>query len=156
MRGRCWRIFIAPTGRDRTWNGEIVLHCHNGGSYDIIHYSITPLGTLDGDKIGSVLVIRTLPETTKKCYASSATGATHDALTILPTVPVLKNSASTAPANNTGNRLQHHALVFIVWTVLKRLTTARDMPPAMPYCAARVTDAQYASIRRSSGPSGWR
>lgn len=39
---------------------EIVLHCHNGGSYDI-HYSITPLSTLDGDKIGSVLVIQTLP-----------------------------------------------------------------------------------------------
>ncbi|MGS9179652.1 hypothetical protein ACQWHJ_26925, partial [Salmonella enterica subsp. enterica serovar Infantis] len=34
---------------------EIVLHCHNGGSYDI-HYCITPLSTLDGDKIGSVLV----------------------------------------------------------------------------------------------------
>ena len=43
---------------------EIVLHCHNGGSYDI-HYSITPLSTLDGDKIGSVLVIQDVTESRK-------------------------------------------------------------------------------------------
>ncbi len=47
---------VAPTGRDRTWSRRWWLHCHNGGSYDI-HYGITPLSTLDGDKIGSVLVM---------------------------------------------------------------------------------------------------
>lgn len=89
---------------------EVVLHCHNGGSYDI-HYSITPLSTLDGDKIGSVLVIQDVTES-RKMLRQLSYSATHDALTHLANRASfekrLQQRLQTIQASP-----QHHALVFI-------------------------------------------
>lgn len=89
---------------------DVVLHCRNGGSYDI-HYSITPLTTLDGGNIGSVLVIQDVTES-RKMLRQLSYSATHDALTQLTNRPSfetrLKQLLQTVRSTH-----QHHALVFI-------------------------------------------
>ncbi|XTZ39797.1 diguanylate cyclase [Salmonella enterica] len=89
---------------------DMVLHCRTGGSYDI-HYSITPLSTLDGQNIGSVLVIQDVTES-RKMLRQLSYSASHDALTHL---------ANRVSFENHLKRLlitvqefhQRHALVFI-------------------------------------------
>ena len=56
-------IYSADTSRSAI-EQDVVLHCRSGGSYDV-HYSITPLSTLDGSNIGSVLVIQDVTESRK-------------------------------------------------------------------------------------------
>ncbi|EFT8133449.1 diguanylate cyclase [Salmonella enterica] len=89
---------------------EIVLHCHNGGSYDI-HYSITPLSTLDGDKIGSVLVIQDVTES-RKMLRQLSYSATHDALTQLANRASFEKQLQQR-LQTIQESPQHHALVFI-------------------------------------------
>ncbi|EAQ7630185.1 diguanylate cyclase [Salmonella enterica] len=89
---------------------EIVLHCHNGGSYDI-HYSITPLSTLDGDKIGSVLVIQDVTES-RKMLRQLSYSATHDALTHLANRASFEKQLQQR-LQTIHESPQHHALVFI-------------------------------------------
>ncbi len=60
---------------------DVVLHCRTGGNFDI-HYSITPLSTLDGQNIGSVLVIQDVTES-RKMLRQLSYSASHDALTHL-------------------------------------------------------------------------
>lgn len=89
---------------------EVVLHCHNGGSYDI-HYSITPLSTLDGDKIGSVLVIQDVTES-RKMLRQLSYSATHDALTHLANRASFEKRLQQR-LQTIQEPPQHHALVFI-------------------------------------------
>ncbi|VEA46481.1 PAS domain-containing protein [Salmonella enterica subsp. arizonae] len=89
---------------------EIVLHCHNGGSYDI-HYSITPLSTLDGDNIGSVLVIQDVTES-RKMLRQLSYSATHDALTHLANRASFEKQLQQR-LQTIQESPQHHALVFI-------------------------------------------
>ncbi|EDG6972695.1 MASE1 domain-containing protein [Salmonella enterica] len=89
---------------------EIVLHRHNGGSYDI-HYSITPLSTLDGDKIGSVLVIHDVTES-RKMLRQLSYSATHDALTQLANRASFEKQLQQR-LQTIQESPQHHALVFI-------------------------------------------
>ncbi|WP_342324489.1 diguanylate cyclase [Kosakonia sp. BYX6] len=89
---------------------DVVLHCRTGGSFDI-HYTITPLSTLDGQNIGSVLVIQDVTES-RKMLRQLSYSASHDALTHL---------ANRVSFENHLKRLlltvqefhQRHALVFI-------------------------------------------
>ncbi|WLI77703.1 diguanylate cyclase [Kosakonia sp. H02] len=89
---------------------DLVLHCRSGGSFDI-HYTITPLSTLDGQNIGSVLVIQDVTES-RKMLRQLSYSASHDALTHL---------ANRVSFENHLKRLlltvqefhQRHALVFI-------------------------------------------
>ncbi|WBU50933.1 diguanylate cyclase [Kosakonia pseudosacchari] len=89
---------------------DVVLHCRTGGSFDI-HYSVTPLSTLDGQNIGSVLVIQDVTES-RKMLRQLSYSASHDALTHL---------ANRVSFENHLKRLlvtvqefhQRHALVFI-------------------------------------------
>ena len=60
---------------------DVVLNCRTGGVFDI-HYSITPLSTLDGQNIGSVLVIQDVTES-RKMLRQLSYSASHDALTHL-------------------------------------------------------------------------
>jgi hypothetical protein len=60
---------------------DVVLNCRTGGTYDI-HYSMTPLSTLDGQNIGSVLVIQDVTES-RKMLRQLSYSASHDALTHL-------------------------------------------------------------------------
>lgn len=89
---------------------DLVLHCRNGGSFDI-HYSITPLSTLDGQNIGSVLVIQDVSES-RKMLRQLTYSASHDALTQLANrvsfESHLKRLLHTVYENH-----QRHALVFI-------------------------------------------
>lgn len=87
-----------------------MLHCHNGGSYDI-HYSITPLSTLDGDKIGSVLVIQDVTES-RKMLRQLSYSATHDALTHLANRASFEKQLQQR-LQTIQESPQHHALVFI-------------------------------------------
>ncbi|CBG88952.1 PAS domain S-box protein [Citrobacter rodentium] len=89
---------------------DVVLHCRNGGSYDI-HYSITPLSTLNGGNIGSVLVIQDVTES-RKMLRQLSYSATHDALTHLTNRPSFENKLRQLLQTVRGSH-QHHALVFI-------------------------------------------
>lgn len=89
---------------------DVVLHCRNGGSYDI-HYSITPLSTLDGGNIGSVLVIQDVTES-RKMLRQLSYSATHDALTLLTNRPSFENKLRQLLQTVRGSH-QQHALVFI-------------------------------------------
>lgn len=89
---------------------DVVLHCRTGGSYDI-HYSVTPLSTLDGQNIGSVLVIQDVTES-RKMLRQLSYSASHDALTHLANrvnfETHLKRLLQTVQELH-----QRHALVFI-------------------------------------------
>ena len=68
-------IYSADTSRSAI-EQDVVLHCRSGGSYDV-HYSITPLSTLDGSNIGSVLVIQDVTES-RKMLRQLSYSASHD------------------------------------------------------------------------------
>jgi diguanylate cyclase (GGDEF)-like protein/PAS domain S-box-containing protein len=89
---------------------EVVLHCRNGGSYDI-HYSITPLTTLDGQSIGSVLVIQDVTES-RKMLKQLSYSASHDGLTHLANRVSFENHLKRL-LQSAGENRQRHALVFI-------------------------------------------
>lgn len=89
---------------------DVVLHCRNGGSYDI-HYSITPLSTLDGGNIGSVLVIQDVTES-RKMLRQLSYSATHDALTHLTNRASFESKLKQL-LQTVRNSHQCHALVFI-------------------------------------------
>lgn len=89
---------------------DVVLHCRNGGSYDI-HYSITPLSTLDGKNIGSVLVIQDVTES-RKMLRQLSYSASHDALTHLANRASFENHLKRL-LQTVQDTHQRHALVFI-------------------------------------------
>lgn len=89
---------------------DVVLHCRNGGSYDI-HYSITPLTTLDGHSIGSVLVIQDVTES-RKMLRQLSYSASHDGLTHLANRVSFENHLKRLLQSAAEHR-QRHALVFI-------------------------------------------
>src|SRR5690606_6629580 len=89
---------------------DVVLNCRNGGRYDI-HYSITPLSTLDGGNIGSVLVIQDVTES-RKMLRQLSYSASHDALTHLANRVSFEGHLKEILLTVRDTR-QHHALVFI-------------------------------------------
>ncbi len=89
---------------------DVVLHCRKGGSYDI-HYSITPLSTLDGQNIGFVLVIQDVTES-RKMLRQLSYSASHDGLTHLANRVSFENHLKRLLLNVAETR-QQHALVFI-------------------------------------------
>lgn len=89
---------------------DVVLNCRNGGSYDI-HYSITPLSTLDGQNIGSVLVIQDVTES-RKMLRQLSYSASHDALTHLANRVSFENHLKRL-LQTVQETHQRHALVFI-------------------------------------------
>lgn len=89
---------------------DVVLHCRNGGSYDI-HYNVTPLTTLDGQSIGSVLVIQDVTES-RKMLKQLSYSASHDSLTHLAN-RVSFESHLKRLLQSAGENRQRHALVFI-------------------------------------------
>lgn len=89
---------------------EVVLHCRNGSSYDI-QYSITPLSTLDGGSIGSVLVIQDVTES-RKMLRQLSYSASHDDLTHLANRVSFENHLKQL-LQAVHNTHQRHVLVFI-------------------------------------------
>ena len=89
---------------------DVVLHSRSGGSYDI-HYSITPLSTLDGQNIGSVLVIQDVTES-RKMLRELSYNASHDALTHLANRVSFEAHLKRLLPMVQETR-QRHALVFI-------------------------------------------
>ncbi|WP_227318918.1 diguanylate cyclase [Cedecea davisae] len=89
---------------------DVVLHCRSGGSYDI-HYTITPLTTLDGQSIGSVLVIQDVTES-RKMLKQLSYSASHDSLTHLANRVSFENHLKQLLQGALEHR-QRHALVFI-------------------------------------------
>ena len=89
---------------------EIVLHCRSGGSFDI-HYSSTPLSTLDGQNIGSVLVIHDVTES-RKMLRQLSYSASHDALTHLANRVSFENHLKQL-LQSVSDTHQRHALVFV-------------------------------------------
>ncbi|WP_158783554.1 diguanylate cyclase [Pantoea sp. BAV 3049] len=89
---------------------ELVLHSSSGDQFDI-HYSITPLKTLEGDNIGSVIVIQDVSES-REMMRRLSYSASHDMLTRLPNrvsfEQRLKQMLQTASEQN-----RQHALIFI-------------------------------------------
>ncbi|MFL0340175.1 diguanylate cyclase [Enterobacter ludwigii] len=89
---------------------DVVLNCRTGGNYDI-HYSITPLSTLDGQNIGSVIVIQDVTES-RKMLRQLSYSASHDALTHLANRVSFENHLKRLLQTVQETR-QRHALVFI-------------------------------------------
>ncbi|MGK9172906.1 diguanylate cyclase [Yokenella regensburgei] len=89
---------------------DVVLHCRTGGSYDI-HYSVTPLSTLDGQNIGSVLVIQDVTES-RKMLRQLSYSASHDALTHLANRVSFETHLKRL-LQTVQELHQRHALVFI-------------------------------------------
>jgi len=89
---------------------DMVLNCRTGGNFDI-HYSITALSTLDGQNIGSVLVIQDVTES-RKMLRQLSYSASHDALTHLANRVSFENHLKRLLQAVQETR-QHHALVFI-------------------------------------------
>lgn len=89
---------------------DVVLHCRTGGNYDI-HYSITPLSTLDGGNIGSVLVIQDVTES-RKMLRQLSYSASHDALTHLANRVSFENHLKRL-LQTVHDAHQRHALIFI-------------------------------------------
>ncbi|HEB1799193.1 TPA: diguanylate cyclase, partial [Escherichia albertii] len=102
-------IYSADTSRSAI-EQDVVLHCRNGGSYDV-HYSITPLSTLDGSNIGSVLVIQDVTES-RKMLRQLSYSASHDALTHLANRTSFEKQLRTL-LQTVNSTHQRHALVFI-------------------------------------------
>lgn len=89
---------------------DVVLHCRTGGSFDI-HYSVTPLSTLEGQTIGSVLVIQDVTES-RKMLRQLSYSASHDALTHLANRVSFENHLKRL-LQTVQEYHQQHALVFI-------------------------------------------
>ncbi|MDU1272795.1 MAG: diguanylate cyclase, partial [Escherichia coli] len=112
-------IYSADTSRSAI-EQDVVLHCRSGGSYDV-HYSITPLSTLDGSNIGSVLVIQDVTES-RKMLRQLSYSASHDALTHLANRASFEKQLRML-LQTVNSTHQRHALVFID---LDRFKTVND------------------------------
>lgn len=89
---------------------DMVLHSRHGASYDI-HYSLTPLTTLDGNNIGSVMVIQDVTES-KNMLKQLSYNASHDSLTQLANRYSFENHLRKLLQEAIEHR-QQHALIFI-------------------------------------------
>ena len=89
---------------------DMVLHSRQGDHYDI-HYSLTPLTTLDGHNIGSVMVIQDVTES-KNMLKQLSYNASHDSLTQLANRYSFENHLRQLLQEAIAHR-QQHALVFI-------------------------------------------
>jgi len=89
---------------------DLVLHSRQGAHYDI-HYSLTPLTTLDGHNIGSVMVIQDVTES-KNMLKQLSYSASHDSLTQLANRYSFENHLRQLLQEAIEHR-QQHALVFI-------------------------------------------
>ncbi|WP_299997066.1 diguanylate cyclase [uncultured Cedecea sp.] len=89
---------------------DMVLHSRQGAHYDI-HYSLTPLTTLDGHNIGSVMVIQDVTES-KNMLKQLSYSASHDSLTQLANRFSFENHLRQLLQDAIEHR-QQHALVFI-------------------------------------------
>ncbi|ELY2667281.1 diguanylate cyclase [Cronobacter sakazakii] len=89
---------------------DVVLHCRSGGNYDI-HYTITPLSTLEGENIGSVLVIHDVTES-RKMLRQLSYSASHDALTHLANRVSFETHLKRL-LQSVSDTHQRHALVYI-------------------------------------------
>lgn len=99
-----------PTPHVLAIEQDVVLHCRSGGSYDV-HYSITPLSTLDGSNIGSVLVIQDVTES-RKMLRQLSYSASHDALTHLANRASFEKQLRIL-LQTVNSTHQRHATVFI-------------------------------------------
>ncbi|VTP71295.1 Sensor protein fixL [Leclercia adecarboxylata] len=129
---------------------DVVLHSRNGGSYDI-HYSITPLSTLDGQNIGSVLVIQDVTES-RKMLRELSYNASHDALTHLANRVSFEACLKRMLLTVQDTR-QRHALVFIDLDALRQSTTPQATRRGCAAAGTVVADAQHAALHRHAGAS---
>jgi diguanylate cyclase (GGDEF)-like protein/PAS domain S-box-containing protein len=89
---------------------DMVLHSRHGTHYDI-HYSLTPLTTLDGHNIGSVIVIQDVTES-KNMLKQLSYSASHDSLTHLANRYSFENHLQQSLQDAIEYR-QQHALIYI-------------------------------------------
>ncbi|WP_432700173.1 diguanylate cyclase domain-containing protein [Kluyvera cryocrescens] len=95
-------------------NGEAehdkILQNRYGGNFDI-HYTMTPLKTQEGERIGFVLVIQDVTES-RKLLRQLSYSATHDALTDLPNRSSFESQLKGLLKLLPGSH-QSHALVML-------------------------------------------
>ena len=89
---------------------ELVLHGADGGEVEI-HYSITPLRTLEGEEIGAVMVIQDVSES-RKVIKRLSYSALHDTLTRLPNRASFERQLQRL-LSDVAARRQQHVLAFI-------------------------------------------
>lgn len=89
---------------------ELVLHTADGEVFEI-HFSITPLKTLEGESIGAVMVIQDVSEA-RKMIKHLSYSASHDMLTHLPNRLSFEKRLKRLLSDATVNQHQH-VLAFI-------------------------------------------
>ena len=89
---------------------DLVLHNNAGDQFDI-HYSITPLNTLEGRIIGCVMVIHDVSES-REMLKRLSYSASHDMLTRLPNRSSFEHQLKRLLVS-AGDHHQHHVLAFI-------------------------------------------
>ncbi|MGE9549645.1 diguanylate cyclase [Erwinia amylovora] len=89
---------------------DLVLHNRSGNQFDI-HYSMTPLKTLEGDNIGSVIVIQDVSES-RELMRRLSYNASHDMLTHLPN-RVSFEQRLRQMLQTASEQHRQHALIFI-------------------------------------------
>ena len=92
------------------FDAELVLHNRSGEQY-AIHYSLSPLSTLQGEQIGSVMVIQDVSES-REMMKRLSYSASHDMLTRLPNRVSFERQLKRLIASASEHQVQH-ALVFI-------------------------------------------
>lgn len=104
----------AGTDNEDAWETDIdedvILHSRSGDRYDI-HYSIRPLKTLDGERLGSVVVIQDVTDS-RKMLRQLSYNASHDALTGLANRSSFETQLEDLLRVIARSR-QQHALVFL-------------------------------------------
>ena len=91
---------------------DLVLHNRNDEEF-AIHYSLSPLSTLEGEHIGSVMVIRDVSES-REMMKRLSYSASHDMLTRLPNRVSFEHQLKRLIASASGSEpRRQHALVFI-------------------------------------------
>nr|WP_154324756.1 diguanylate cyclase [Pantoea sp. 201603H] len=88
---------------------DLVLHNSAGEKFEI-HYSITPLKTLEGETIGSVIVMQDVSES-REILKQLSYSASHDMLTLLPNRTSFEHQLKRLLASASDN--QQHTLTFI-------------------------------------------
>lgn len=91
-------------------DADLVLHNSAGHQYGI-DYSITPLKTLEGENIGSVMVIQDVSES-REMLRRLSYSASHDMLTRLPNRVSFEQQLKQLLQSAHENQ-QQHALVFV-------------------------------------------
>jgi diguanylate cyclase len=89
---------------------ELVLHAADGTVVEI-HYSITPLRTLEGEEIGAVMVIQDVSES-RKMMKRLSYSALHDTLTRLPNRASFERQLQRL-LSDAVERQHQHVLAFI-------------------------------------------